>query len=79
MKLLVTNVQSVVIPGTGHWVQWERAELFTRVATDFRSGPRFSAPFTSAIWHENVFATQFHPEKSQRVGLAILHEFATHR
>src|SRR6266566_4578692 len=25
----------------------------------------YSAPFTSAIWHENVFATQFHPEKSQ--------------
>ena len=33
--------------------------------------------FASSIWHENVFATQFHPEKSQRVGLAILHAFAT--
>ncbi len=39
----------------------------------------YPTPFASAIWHENVFATQFHPEKSQRVGLAILHEFATVR
>src|SRR5271165_4084803 len=30
----------------------------------------YPTPFTSAICHENVFATQFHPEKSQRVGLA---------
>src|SRR5947209_8681930 len=33
----------------------------------------YPTPFTSAVWHENVFATQFHPEKSQRVGLGILH------
>lgn len=36
----------------------------------------YPTPFTSAIWHENVFATQFHPEKSQRVGLAMLRNFA---
>jgi glutamine amidotransferase len=36
----------------------------------------YAGPFTSAIWHENVFATQFHPEKSQRVGLLILRNFA---
>ncbi|HYT89076.1 MAG TPA: imidazole glycerol phosphate synthase subunit HisH [Gemmataceae bacterium] len=39
----------------------------------------YPTPFTSMIWHENVFATQFHPEKSQRVGLAMLHKFATLR
>jgi glutamine amidotransferase len=36
----------------------------------------YPTPFTSAIWHENVFATQFHPEKSQQVGLAMLRRFA---
>ena len=36
----------------------------------------YPTPFTSAIWHENVFATQFHPEKSQRVGLRMLQNFA---
>jgi glutamine amidotransferase len=39
----------------------------------------YPTPFASAVWHENVFATQFHPEKSQRVGLGILHNFATLR
>ena len=37
----------------------------------------YPTPFCSAIWSDNVFATQFHPEKSQRVGLQILHKFAT--
>jgi imidazole glycerol-phosphate synthase subunit HisH len=36
----------------------------------------YGAPFTSAVWLENVFATQFHPEKSQRAGLRLLANFA---
>ena len=36
----------------------------------------YPTPFTSAVWCENVFATQFHPEKSQGVGLAMLRQFA---
>ncbi len=39
----------------------------------------YPTPFTSAIWHENVMATQFHPEKSQKVGLAMLRNFVEHR
>lgn len=39
----------------------------------------YPTPFTSAIWHENVFATQFHPEKSQRLGLEMLNRFARWR
>ena len=31
--------------------------------------------FASSIWHDNVFATQFHPEKSQNVGLQLLKNF----
>ncbi len=36
----------------------------------------YPEPFTAAIWHENVVATQFHPEKSQRIGLTMLKNFA---
>lgn len=36
----------------------------------------YAGPFASAIWHENVVATQFHPEKSQAIGLAMLKNFA---
>ncbi len=31
--------------------------------------------FASSIWKDNVFATQFHPEKSQEVGLRLLKNF----
>jgi len=32
--------------------------------------------FTSVIWRSNLFATQFHPEKSQASGLKLLANFA---
>ena len=32
-------------------------------------------PFAAAIGHDNVVAVQFHPEKSQRAGLAMLEAF----
>lgn len=31
--------------------------------------------FASAIWRDQVYATQFHPEKSQAVGLRVLENF----
>ncbi len=35
----------------------------------------YGVEFASAIWRDNVYATQFHPEKSQKVGLKILENF----
>jgi imidazole glycerol-phosphate synthase subunit HisH len=37
----------------------------------------YPAPFTCAISRANIFATQFHPEKSQRAGLTLLANFVT--
>ncbi len=36
----------------------------------------YGVRFTAAIWRENLFATQFHPEKSQALGLKLLENFA---
>jgi len=36
----------------------------------------YPAPFTCAIARANIFATQFHPEKSQSAGLQLLANFA---
>jgi glutamine amidotransferase len=36
----------------------------------------YGGPFCSMIRRDNLFATQFHPEKSQRDGLHMLANFA---
>jgi glutamine amidotransferase len=35
----------------------------------------YGLQFCSAVWKDNVMAVQFHPEKSQQVGLQILKNF----
>lgn len=43
------------------------------VATQTNYGQNFA----SSVWRDNVFATQFHPEKSQNVGLQLLKNFVS--
>jgi glutamine amidotransferase len=49
-----------VIPEERHWIS---------------TLTHYGRPFASSIWKENIFATQFHPEKSQHKGLRILENF----
>jgi glutamine amidotransferase len=36
---------------------------------------QYGIPFVSSVWQDNIFACQFHPEKSQSVGLQIIRNF----
>jgi len=35
----------------------------------------YGLPFASSVWRDNIFACQFHPEKSQAAGLRIVKNF----
>jgi glutamine amidotransferase len=43
--------------------------------TDVAATTEYGIDFTSACARENIFATQFHPEKSQKAGLSLLANF----
>jgi imidazole glycerol-phosphate synthase subunit HisH len=36
----------------------------------------YGGPFVSSVWRDNIYACQFHPEKSQALGLRIIDNFA---
>jgi glutamine amidotransferase len=43
---------------------------------DIAAEADYPEPFPAVIWRDNLMAAQFHPEKSQRVGLAMYANFA---
>ncbi|MDD2688980.1 MAG: imidazole glycerol phosphate synthase subunit HisH [Candidatus Omnitrophica bacterium] len=44
-------------------------KITTAATTDY------GVNFASLVWQDNIFGVQFHPEKSQKVGLKILENF----
>lgn len=44
---------------------------------DISATTEYAVNFTSAIARDNLFAVQFHPEKSQKAGLRLLENFLT--
>jgi glutamine amidotransferase len=75
-----------VHPATDHpvWTGIERGSWFYFVHSyfanpanpaDIAATTDYGAPFASALQHGNIFAVQFHPEKSQTSGLRLLANF----
>ena len=46
-------------------------DMLTSATAQYPQGVSFCA----SVWRDNIWATQFHPEKSQRVGLKMLENF----
>ncbi len=46
------------------------------LAADVAADADYPDPFAAIVWRDNLMACQFHPEKSQRVGLAMYANFA---
>lgn len=63
------------IPDGGHFYFVHSYYLETRDADTEIARTEYAVRFVSAAGRDNLFATQFHPEKSQRYGLRLLRNF----
>ena len=46
-----------------------------KLKSDIAATTSYGPSFCSAVWRDNVYATQFHPEKSQSIGQRIIRNF----
>jgi len=59
----------------GDYVYFNHSYYCTANETDTIAVTDYGSPFACMVQRDNVYGVQFHPEKSQRVGLQILQNF----
>jgi glutamine amidotransferase len=71
----VAESRGLLAPGPEHFYFVHGYVVVPRDASLVAAKTGYGAPFVSAVARGNLFACQFHPEKSQRAGLALLERF----
>ncbi|MCS6800884.1 MAG: imidazole glycerol phosphate synthase subunit HisH [Chloroflexota bacterium] len=75
---IAPQIESPLFRGLGHAPCFYFVHSYHFVPDDPRvvaATCDYGGPFPAAILSRNIFATQFHPEKSQAVGLRLLENF----
>ncbi|OJU09080.1 MAG: imidazole glycerol phosphate synthase, glutamine amidotransferase subunit, partial [Alphaproteobacteria bacterium 64-11] len=67
------------LPDKAHAYFVHSFELKPALPEDLIATTDYGGPLTAVVGNENVVGTQFHPEKSQAVGLKILSNFLSWR
>ena len=76
---LMIRRRAPILEGIGQGTQFYFAHSYYVVPADpgvIATETDYYEPFCSMVWRDNLFATQFHPEKSQSDGLRLLGNFA---
>ncbi len=72
-------LESSVFAGLGHHADFYFVHSYHLICDrerDVRAWVDYGGPFVAAVERDNIFGTQFHPEKSQSNGLKLLKNFA---
>lgn len=69
-----TREHALIVPGEAYFLH-----SYAFDGDDVIAGTEHGGPVTAAIGRENMLGVQFHPEKSQRYGLALLERFLSWR
>ncbi len=73
---LVKPINSPIFEGMQEFYAYFVNSYYCKPKNEITSATsKYGIIFPSAIWRRNIFATQFHPEKSGRIGLQILENF----
>ena len=78
--LEITNPTSRLLSGIkqGDFVYFVHSYFASGCEASLAARTHYGIPMTAAVEQGNIFGCQFHPEKSGKVGLAILNAFCTY-
>ncbi len=71
-----SNLLFKSIPDKSYFYFVHSYYVVPKQSDDIATTTQYGIEFVSSIHHENIYAFQFHPEKSQKLGLTLLKNFS---